>query len=492
MFGDAWERWSPLDPVVFLVGGSGAALGVVMLALGRLLLPKEKRFRLRFPGWLLLAHMGVVGGHVLLTGGGPAHPWVEGSAAVLLALSCGRLGLLLLVDGIYNRQPGAGMPAIYSDILQGLVFVGVMYFALRSAGVEPTSLLTTSALLTAVIGLSLQDTLGNLVAGLAIHAQKPFEVGDTIQFDNDAKHAGRVMEINWRATRLLSDDGVEVVVPNGPLAKNWILNLSKPGPLRRRTLNVVVPNTVPPRRVRALVEGVMQDVPGVERDPPPGVRLISLKETGAEYALHWAVVDASRRDAVDAEVKERLWYALERASALPGSARMGEPELRVVERTLRHVDFLQPLSDDDIKVLATRCVRRTYIPNDTIIRQGEEGHELFIMESGEVRILAGGTEVARLSSGEFFGEMSLLTGEKRRATVVAVSEVRILEVGFGAFNELLTRSPALAEGLSGTLALRQIQLEKARAREEGSTPPGAVAEASRALLQRIRSFFGLR
>ena len=96
------------------------------------------------------------------------------------------------------------LPKIFRDILQTLIFAGVALAALHQAGVEPGSLLTTSALLTAVVGLSLQDTLGNLFAGLSIQAQRPFEIGDWIQFDSEAKHAGRVIEINWRATTVMT------------------------------------------------------------------------------------------------------------------------------------------------------------------------------------------------------------------------------------------------------------------------------------------------
>ena len=129
---------------------------------------------------------------------------------------------------------------ILRDIAQGVLYLFVVLAALRALGFDPGSILTTGAVVTAVIGLSLQETLGNLVAGLAIQLQRPFDVGDWVSFDEDAKHIGRVIEINWRATKVITLDQVEIVIPNGPLAKAPIRNFTKPAVLSRRRLQVVV------------------------------------------------------------------------------------------------------------------------------------------------------------------------------------------------------------------------------------------------------------
>src|SRR5690606_39397019 len=112
--------------------------------------------------------------------------------------------------------------------------------------VEPASLLATSALLTAVIGLSLQETLGNLFAGLAIQAERPFEVNDWIQFDEHRHRVGRVVEINWRATKVETSDRVILTVPNGVLARAPIMNFSRPTALVRRSVYVDAPFDAPP------------------------------------------------------------------------------------------------------------------------------------------------------------------------------------------------------------------------------------------------------
>src|SRR5262249_59228050 len=130
------------------------------------------------------------------------------------------------------------LPRISLDIVHVLIFVAVLLATLSAAGAEPGSLLTGSAVLTAVIGLSLRDTLGNLFAGVAIQAQRPFEVGDWIQFDDKPAHIGEVVEINWRVTKVITLDAVEIVVPNAPLGQANIVNYSRPRRWARRGISV--------------------------------------------------------------------------------------------------------------------------------------------------------------------------------------------------------------------------------------------------------------
>jgi hypothetical protein len=313
---------------------------------------------------------------------------------------------------VLRRAPQ--VPAIFRDVGQALVYAAVVFVTLRQAGVEPGSLLTTSALLTAVIGLALQETLGNLVAGLAIQAQRPFEVGDYIQFDADPRHIGQVVEINWRATRILTEDRVEMVVPNGPLAKSAIKNFTKPDHHLRRTVVFSVPQSQPPLRVKDAVLKAVGGLTHVAVNPAPQVLINSWKDKDqhVEYVLQYVVEKFEERERLDSAMRERIWYALERAGVMPRLP-VGEAELTAVEQRLGAIDFLAALTAEQRTQLARAVEKRTYLNGETIISAGDEGSEFFILQRDEVRILVGGNEVARLKPGAFFGEMSLLTGERR-------------------------------------------------------------------------------
>ncbi len=199
-----------------------------------LLVPRAERWKARAPFFALVASLALM----LLDAAIPerilGRNFHRFSAQFLLLASIGRSGFIVLADVLWSQRRARPLPKILRDVMQGLVFALVGLLVLRAAGVEPGSLLTTSALLTAVLGLSLQDTLGNLFAGLAIQAQQPFEVGDWIQFDEHPEHIGRVLEINWRATRILTLTQVEITIPNALAAKAPLVNYSRPNHVVRQ------------------------------------------------------------------------------------------------------------------------------------------------------------------------------------------------------------------------------------------------------------------
>jgi small-conductance mechanosensitive channel len=214
------------------------------------------------------------------------------------------------------------LPKIFLDIVHVVIFFAALMITLRAAGVDPASLLTGSAVLTAVIGLSLRDTLGNLFAGLAIQAQRPFEVGDWIQFDQQPSHIGQVTEINWRATTVVTLDAVEIVIPNATLGQGWIVNYTRPRKFSRRSVYVNAPYDVPPQRVQRIILDALPGSFGVLTDPPPSVVTNAFDERGVQYWVRFFTVEFDKRDRVDGGARDRIWYALERQGiAIPAPQR---------------------------------------------------------------------------------------------------------------------------------------------------------------------------
>lgn len=490
-------------------GGVGVAVALLLIIALRVLLPKSERRKIRGLLWLLLLHLTMVGLRAVL----PVHAEAQkslGVAAVFFLLAClGRGGFLLVIDWFLGKRLARPLSKIFRDIIQVFVYAGVALLTLRAMGVQPGSLLTTSALLTAVIGLSLQETLGNLFAGLSIQAQRPFEVGDWVQFDADAACIGRVTEINWRATKVLTDDMVEVIVPNGTLAKAPIRNFSQPTRVSRRTAVVQAAYEAPPGRVQEVLLEAIRDTPGVLDMPPAAVLLTSFADSGVEYRIHYFIDDFQRRIAIDSRVRDRIWYAFQRAGiSIPfpirdvrtSDARVSAEAEHATRhekrlRALHNVDFFDVLPENVLARLADNSVVRLYAPDENVIVQGAEGNELFIVLDGEARVLISTdqretVEVARLKPGKVFGEMSLLTGEKRTATVKAGARCELLVVGHAALRPLLEAQPELAERISEVLAKRRKQLDE---QAESSRAP-KVEEKVRpdpALLSKIRQLFSL-
>jgi small-conductance mechanosensitive channel/CRP-like cAMP-binding protein len=491
-------------------GGIGLASAVFLLLLLVVLLPERTRPKARLPFALLIAHLIFLGLESEVPDTAVAAKPMSVVATFLLLAATARIVFLLVADGIFAGRLGRPLPKILRDILQGLVFLFVVMATLRAAGVEPGSLLTTSALLTAVVGLSLQDTLGNLFAGLSIQAQTPFEIGDWVGFDDHPRNVGRVIEINWRATKIITHEEIEIIVPNGTLAKTPIRNFSKPSPFTRRTVEVGCAYDVSPARVRDVILASIAGAADVLTDPPPQVAVGGFGQSSLDYQVHFYVSNFARRFAIEALVRERIWYALRRARiAIPfptrevhthattddkrEAARAAELKDRV--GLLSRVDFLRVLPAHELEHLATLIETRTYGRGELVLEQGEAGDELFVVARGEVSIVVGReggsfAEVSRVGAGQFFGEMSLMTGDVRSATARALTEAELLVVGKAAFAQILAHAPDLAKKVADVLAHRQVELGAHLAERAKKAAVTEEAEAVE-LLERVKQFFHL-
>lgn len=409
--------------------------------------------------------------------------------------------LLVLVVAVWERI-GRPIPRIFLDLLRWAVSAAALIAILYEAGLHAESLFTGSAVVTAVLGFALRDTLGNVFAGLAIHAEHPFELGDWIQYDANAAHIGRVVEINWRATKVLTLDEAFVIIPNGQLAQASIRNFTKPDPWSRRSVYVITPYDVPPQRVQRIILDAVRGSFGVLEQPAPSVVTNDFKDRGVEHWVRFFTTEFDKRDRVDGMVRDRIWYALAREGIeipvathavrlvqLPAPA--VEPADAAVARRehgLRGVGVLRPLDAGQIRRLAERTRERTFAAGEQVVHEGDPGTSLFVVLSGRVAVTARGTAgpgplIAELGPGEYFGEMSLLTGAPRLATVTAVAETRLVEVCKEAFAALVAASPGLVETMGGPLRARLAERNRAVA---GAAEP--VAEPGD-VLRMIREFF---
>ncbi len=491
-----------------LEDGAGLAAAVVLIVLLALVLPRNDRKKLRGPVLLLALHLLLLGTRGLFGGDTQVGHYAGLAALFVLLLGLGRSAFLLATRWLTRR--GGVPPKIFLDIVQGLIFGAALLLVLHVAGVDPGSLVTGSAVLTIILGLSLRDTLGNLFAGLAIQAQRPFEVGDWIQFDQHAHHIGQVIEINWRATTVVTLDAVEIIVPNAKLGDGYIVNFSRPRKYSRRSVYVNAPYEFPPQRVHRIILDVVAGSWGVADDPPPSVVTQDFEDSGVRYWVRFFTYEFGQRDRVDGGVRDRIWYAFRRhgipipfpvrtvelhQASAEAEAHEEAAQVEEQKQALRCVDFLAGLGDKALDRLARLVRPRLYAANEVIIRQGDHGDELFILQDGEVAVTLETPgepphEVARLGPRSFFGEMSLLTGEPRSATVRAAKECHLLAVGKSAFAQVLEASPELAELVSQTIAGRQAGLtvaQEARDQRDGTE----VVTVNNRLLKRIKEFFSI-
>jgi small-conductance mechanosensitive channel/CRP-like cAMP-binding protein len=406
---------------------------------------------------------------------------------------------------------GSQPPRIVEDL--GIVAIYVVYgFAqLRGAGLDLSSIVTTSAILTAVVAFAMQDTLGNVLAGVAVQLDNSVRIGDWIKVDSVS---GRIRDIRWRSTLIETRNWETVVVPNSMLmkARVEILGQRDGAPLQwRRILHFMVDPGVPPARVIAIVEDEMRElaIPNVARTPAPSCVLMGFVEGNLTYDLRYFLTEIQDDDLTDSMVRVHLFASLQRAGI-----RVAEPQRTVhaVARDQAHAETVRrreltrrlqaltnvppfaTLSEEDRADIAERLQYAPFARGDVITKQGNKAHWLYILAFGEADVLyepPGGTPqvIGTVHAGQFFGEMALLTGDARAATVMAKTDVECYRLDRASFQELLAGKPQIAEEIKRVMGGRRGDLESAR-QEYTAAPP--VAEAEVRLVSRIRRFLGMR
>lgn len=486
----------------------GMAIGLVMLLVTVVLLPRHER-KLLLTGLVMLAIAALcLVPWTWSAAAGLQSPGLQYVALFLLLTSICRTGFLLVVAGRPHRILFINTPKILLDLCQVFAFVGVILILLRVAGVEASSLLEGSAFLTAAVGFMMKDTLGNIFSGLAIQLERPFVVGDWIQFDPDKSRIGKVLEINWRTTRLLTLDEAEVIIPHGAMAAASIVVYTQPTRVSRRSIYFVAPYTVPPQEVHRIVMQAIADMPLVVKQPAPSIVTLDFTERGIQYWLRIFTTEIQIRDRIDGEARDRIWYALQRQGiSMPPvqhRVRLRQVKTPSIEhrrnrrttaclKALRSVDFFRNLPEPALRTLAARVKKKLYAAGECLMREAEHGTQLFILKSGSIRISkrtpSGDTiEIDQIKAPGFVGEMSLLTGAPRSATVSAIEPTRCYVVDKEALSIVLKDSPQLTADISDVIG--------ARYEHQASSMAAADVVVQKFdkidLLERIRDFFRVR
>jgi small-conductance mechanosensitive channel len=451
---------------------------------------------------------------LLIAAAGATYAWVSGGLVRDLALLALGLGGIRLAGLCFFRialpAAGAHPPRIAEDIFLVTACIGWSLVRLRTAGMDLASLVTTSAVLTAVLAFAMQDTLGNVLGGLFLELDRSIAVGDWVRLDD---LSGQVEDIRWRHTKIRTRNGEHVIVPNGALMKSRFVVIGNPAsePVRwRRWIWFEVGTEVAPGKVIAAAEQALAaaELPGVVHDPRPNCVLMEIRGDDCRYALRYWLSEPAHDDAVDSAVRLHVLAALRRAGielaipayvvheVLENESRRSALAAREIEArmaALRSVDLFAPLSETELRVLADHLTAAPFAAGDVMTRQGAVAHWLYLLVEGEAEVWvdAAGVprrKVASLGPGSVFGEMGMMTGEPRRATVTAKSDVSCFRLDKAGLEGILHARPSLAEDLSRVLASRVGGLREAEAAVRASAGTPRNGES---IVERIRAFFGL-
>jgi CRP-like cAMP-binding protein len=334
-----------------------------------------------------------------------------------------------------------------------------------------------------------------MFSGLAIQVEKPFRVGHWIRA---GEHEGSVIEVTWRAIKLRTRQGNLVTVPNSEIAKSPVTNYSEPIAPSRVHVEVGASYSAPPNLVKDTMLEVLEAEPRVLKAPAPRVLLVDFAGSSILYrALFW-IAEAPDDEFVSDSVRTGIYYAFSRRGIeIPFPIQVeysreevqesdGDRALRV-ERLLEGVPLFALLNPGERHSLAKRGNQRLYGRGEAIVRQGEPGDSIFVVASGRVRITIGPEqhEVAVTEAGGYFGEMSLLTGDARSATVLAIEDCTVVEITAEAFREVVLKNPAVLDTITADVARRRGELAAVQSAVARSAH---APETPHSLLTRVRRF----
>ena len=419
------------------------------------------------------------------------------------ALVLTRLLDYVFFDVVFRLRRRVAAPALLRQLVGILVFgicVAIL-FKLILPDVSLGALLTTSAIITAVIGLALQDTLGNLFAGLALHLEKTVQVGDMVRHGDTY---GIVQQLSWRAIRLRTTEGNLVLIPNSVAGKEKLEVFPRPGPPIARVLNVGLEYEASPERAFETLRQAASGVPGIAPSPEPVVFVKSFDAYAVTYEVRYWLQDFADYLEVDSRIRERAWYALRRAGLSIAYPLIRQHQFRAgkiepaerranIAAAIERAELFAPLAKEERELLANGSQERFYAPGEIIVREGEVGSSMFVIEAGRVSVSIQGAagesrELTVLEAGSAFGEISLLTGEPRTATVRAVTETALVEIAKPSLAPVLHQHPALTQTIEATMARRR---QHTADQYDASRQALSRAEGPLPLAERIARFFGL-
>lgn len=419
-----------------------------------------------------------------------------------LVITVVRFFFYLLTKTVHRNTSQAEASSLLKTVLSIIIYIVSFFIIFQSEfpTVQLAPLFTGSTIIGIVVGLALQDTLGNLFAGLALQADQPFQVGDVILISQRGE--GVVESVSWRGVKIRTFQNKLLVISNAVLGKETI----EVAPKDNLNAKIVFFNSqysYSPARTIQVVRDAIRQVENVSPKIRPVVRIRNLGDNGIDWEVKYWLEDYKLQHDTDALIRQRIWYIFNREKiefAYPTRTIHIEPKpveadpediLDINAERLSRVSIFAPLSDEEIETLATASTSRVYAPGEAVVRIGQKGNSMFVILRGSVKVQIPENDyqktVNTLKENDFFGEMSLLTGEPRSANVIAVEETEVLRIDKNGLKPILEINPPLVESISELISERKVVL---KTEDGGDLEDQKMAKTG--AMTSIRKFFGLK
>lgn len=406
--------------------------------------------------------------------------------------------------GIVRKRTGTEVPNLLIHFVSFIIYLLAVYFILTFVfNREVTGLVVSSGIIAGVLGLSMQSTLGDLIAGIALTIERPYRIDDWIELKDGT--LGKVIDINWRSTRLRSWNNSMYVIPNGQAMSATLHNFSLPDRTYGYWFFVYLQPEVSPVLARRVLLEAALSCDSVLKEPTPVVRLSDAGERPYKYMVFVHFRDYPTFFASRDDLMMRIWSHCSKAGIMPPpithnvsmftgeQVEIKEPGLAEL---LEDVDIFHPLTEDEIQELINRMDIRSYRSGETIVLEGQTGDSLFVVAAGVVAVSHTGpegrrVELARFGMGQYFGELSLLTGEPRSADVNALTDCQVIEFSMESLQPILKGRPEIMEELAQIMAKRRLSRETMLRVPHRMSTSELLGSYANELLSGIKSFFSL-
>lgn len=428
----------------------------------------------------------------------------------LLALSgawlVSRILRRFLWERHFQRLYGTEAPRILQHLVTVLLYlVAIGIILVLVLGRSASGVLVSTSVIVGVLGLALQNVLADLFSGITIAIERPFGVGDWISMPDGTM--GRVTDISWQATQLKSLNESKLVIPNGYALRNVVHNYSQPTAQYAEWLEISVDRSYDPSTVRRLLLEAALTCESILKNPTPIVNVSDASSNPIRYTVYVHFPSFMARYAGKNDLYMSIQTFLTRAGVTTAASKyevstepadersMQMPSLR---EELASAGIFQMLSEEEVDILAAHSTYHTYYPDEVIMRQGGEDSSVLIITSGVVQVIKSDErgnriDVARLGSGDILGEMSLLTGERRSASIIALVQVSLIQVSKDGLQPLLEQNPTLSDAFAEVMLERQLHTKQfiESMKKSNKATSDFVSDYLEAFVRRIQRFFRL-
>jgi len=439
---------------------------------------------------LLLLYGGIVPYQPLRSSGAPFHDAIAGILKIAWWFWAAWF-LVALIHSVvvFERRPREGK--LVQDLLSALVYlVAALAIIAYVFDLPVQGLLATSGVIAIVLGLALQSTLNDLFSGLVLSLSRPYRPGDWINIEGGGTE-GQVIEMNWRATHVLTSRRDLAIVPNSTIAKSKILNVSFPTSIHGITVAVQLSSRTPPASGTNIVELAVLNSRSILAIPRPTVRVMSIDTAQTGYELTFFVEQLGSATEAQNELFDLIFRHVTAAGAQLAAPKNGpyqarDEEALKTEKTgpeivLDLVPIFATLMPKERAAIAAKLKQASYETGEALVEPGTVLQSLFIVGNGVLSVTrrdsGGEKELLRFGPGDTFGEIGLLTGASSGANITALAPSTVYELAKTDLAPIIDARPEIAQELSRALAQQQAanrvlttaELDKTEAKRRLST-----------------------